>query len=259
MKTARRREYHFMICALLQLSLTACGGGGGGGSGDGSGMASGSSKAGLWVGNGCCYRFDPFPVVGMTDEKGTSRFILLSRHYVGTIGGHQTAYSTCGSCLAGPLADDPYWFQLGPVTPGVSVSGKVTTPGGAGQNPLTSKFGVPFAAVFKQPSSLSDIDDLYTTNFDTGYALTFEIEVTGQLFGTDTNGCVLSGHVLANHPDEDLYDVDLDVSSCGDKNGKYIGNAVALFDESGNKRNRLFLSVSNPAAAIGLTLDRVFF
>jgi hypothetical protein len=93
MKTARRGEYHFTICALLLLSLTACGGGGGGDSGGESGMAACSSKAGLWVGNGCCYRFDPFPVVGMTDEKGVSRFILLSRHYVGKIGGHQTAYS----------------------------------------------------------------------------------------------------------------------------------------------------------------------
>jgi hypothetical protein len=50
-------------------------------------------------------------------------------------------------------------------------------------------------------------------------------------------------------------DAVLDVSGCGDSDGRYTGHMALLADSAGNGTN-LFVSASNAETAIGWHLDR---
>jgi len=213
-----------------------------------------ASVASLFTGNGCCDSLDPFAVIGITADSGDFRFLLHGAHYVGKVGASQTAYMTCSSCLAGPLETDPNDFKLLAVTPRVSARASIKVPNLTPQ-PEAVEFIVPYDQSFERPSSAAAVRGIYTTNLGTGYTLTITIDSSGQVIGNDTNGCILDGLVAASHPTVDHYDVVLDVSACGNSNGRYGGNAALIFDGTGSA-TELFLSASNASAAIGWRLSR---
>jgi len=210
--------------------------------------------AGLWSSNGCCVMSDPFPVTGITSDSGDDRFLLLGTHYVGKMGAAQTAYATCNSCLAGLLEADSHAFKLLAITPRVSVRESIKAPK-LTTRPTTVSFTASYDQSFERPSSTATVQGVYTTNLGTGYTLAIAIDATGQVTGNDTNGCNLAGNVSTSHPAVDYYDVVLDVSTCGNSNGRYNGNAALIFDSTG-RATALFLSASNANAAIGWSLSR---
>ncbi len=213
-----------------------------------------AAVAGLWSGNGCCFRSDPFPVTGITNDSGDYRFLLLGTHYVGKKGATQTAYAMCQSCLAGTPVTDSNNFKLLAITPRVSVRESIKAPKLTTQSE-TVDFTVPYDQQFERPSSAATVQGVYTTNLGTGYTLTIAIDATGQVTGNDTNGCNLAGNVSTSHSASNYYDVVLDVSTCGNSNGRYNGNAALIFDSTG-RATVLFLSASNANAAIGWSLSR---
>ena len=210
--------------------------------------------AGLWSGNGCCIKSDPFPVTGITSDSGDDRFLLLGTHYVGKMGATQTAYATCQSCLAGTPVTDSNDFKLLSILARVSAGASNVAPNLATE-PTTVSFTVPYDQSFERPSATATVQGVYTTNLGTGYTLAIAIDATGQVTGNDTNGCNLAGNVSTSHPAVDYYDVVLDVSTCGNSNGRYNGNAALIFDSTG-RATALFLSASNANAAIGWLLSR---
>ena len=210
--------------------------------------------AGVSIGNGCCNRLALFPVIGITTDSGDDRFLLLDTHYVGKVGAAQTAYATCGSCLAGPLKADTNDFKLLAVTPRASVRASIKASNLTSQ-PETIEFTVPYDESFRWPSSAAAVQGIYTTHLGTGYTLTITIDSAGQIIGNDTNGCGLDGKVSARHPTVGYYDVVLDVNACGTSDGRYGGTAALIVDDTGQAME-LFLSASNTSAAIGWRLSR---
>ena len=100
----------------------------------------------------------------------------------------------------------------------------------------------------ERTSGVAALQGIYTTNLGTGYTLTITVDASGLVTGIDTNGCSLHGQVKD-------YDLALDVSACGESNGRYDGEA-ALISGSTERAPELFLSVSNADAAIGWRLSR---
>jgi hypothetical protein len=188
----------------------------------------------------------------MTGDLGDYRFLLGGKHYVGKLNGASTTYSACYDCLAGGVVSNTLDFKFLGSIASREATISVTTVFASGL--FTSVSDIPFDASFNHASSASLARGVYTMT--TGaYTLTFDIDVVGQLYGSDTNGCILAGRVGTTHPRVDDYDVSVDVTSCGDKNGTYDGSAALLFDASGQATG-LFLSVSNASAAIGWVLSR---
>ena len=212
------------------------------------------TMVGLSIGNGCCDKLDPFPVIGITTDAGDDRFLLLGTHYVGKVGAPQIAYETCSSCLAGRRVADPNDFKLLAVTQRVSARASIRVLNLTPQ-PETVEFTVPYDHSSERPSGAAAVQGTYTTNLGTGYTLTIVIDSAGQVIGNDTNGCSLDGRVSARRPTVDYYDVVLDASACGHSNGRYSGNAALIFDGT-SRATELFLSASNAGSAIGWRLSR---
>ena len=210
--------------------------------------------AGLMIGSGCCNQLEPFPVIGITTGSRDDRFLLLGTHYVGKVGAAQTAYATCSSCLAGALKADPNDFRLLAVMPHASARASIKAPN-LNSQPQTIEFTVPYDQSFDRMASAAAVQGIYTTNLGTGYTLTISVDSAGQAIGNDTNGCSLDGKVSASHPAVSYYDVVLDVNACGKSDGRYVGKAALIFDDTG-RATELFLSASNASAAIGWRLSR---
>jgi hypothetical protein len=176
--------------------------------------------AALWIGDGCCIESETFQVAGLTSDNGDFRFLLPGSHYVGKDGKAMAAFATCDSCLAGKAGTDLRDFKLLRIT----------------------------HQALERPSGVAALQGIFTTNLGTGYTLTINVDASGLVTGIDTNGCSLNGQVKD-------YDLALDVSACGESNGRYDGKA-ALIPGSTERAPELFLSASNADAAIGWRLSR---
>lgn len=213
-----------------------------------------AALAGLWIGDGCCVKSVSFAVAGITNNSGDYRFLFLDMHYVNKRGAEPAAYATCSSCLAGELVTDPYEFKLLSVTPRVAAHESIMA-AGLTARPESIEFSVPYDRGFERPSSVAALQGNYTTNLGTGYTLTITIDAAGNVAGIDTNGCSVQGRVTTSHPKVNYYDLMVDVTNCGDRSGRYDGNAALIFDDTG-RATELFLSTSNATAAIGWRLSR---
>ncbi|MGQ0428742.1 MAG: hypothetical protein ACT4UQ_02260 [Gammaproteobacteria bacterium] len=182
--------------------------------------------AGLWIGEACCVGASSFRVGGVTNDAGDYRFMLLDTHFVGQRDGAPAAYAISRSSLAGGRKTDAPAFAVRDILPGA----------------------------FVRSSGIAHLAGSYTSHLGTGYTLTITIDDTGLVIGSDTNGCRLDGRASIRNPAINGYDVVLDVSACGDRNGRYAGVAAVVSDATGDKAG-LFLSASNAEFAIGWQLD----
>ena len=107
------------------------------------------------------------------------------------------AFATCDSCLAGKAGTDLRDFKLLRIT----------------------------HQALERPSGVAALQGIYTTNLGTGYTLTITVDASGLVAGIDTNGCSLHGQVKD-------YDLALDVSACGESNGRYDGQAALISGSS---------------------------
>ena len=213
-----------------------------------------AALAGLWIGDACCVKSDSFPVIGLTNDSGDYRFLVLGAHYVGKAGSAPAAYATCSSCLAGQLETDRHDFRLFAITPRISAHESINALNSMA-HPEDVVFSVPYDRAFERPSDVAILQGNYTSNLGTGYTLTITIDAASNISGIDTNGCSLQGQVLTSHPGLNNYNVVLDVTNCGNRGGRYHGNAALIFDGSG-RATELYLSASNASAAIGWRLSR---
>ncbi len=176
--------------------------------------------AALWIGDACCIESKSFQVAGLTSDTGDFRILLPGSHYVGKVGKAKARFATYDSYLAGKARTDLHDFKLLRIT----------------------------HQTLERPTGVAALQGVYTTNLGTGYTLTITVDTFGLVTGTDTNGCTLHGQIKD-------YDLALDVSACGDSNGRYDGK-VALIPGSAELATELFLSASKADAAVGWRLSR---
>jgi hypothetical protein len=183
-----------------------------------------AAVAALWMAEACCEGTETITVTGMTDGVGNSRFVMGGRHYVSKAGAAPAAYATCVTCLAGARlteAPPPTLLRVEPV--------------------VTAR-AVPLAGS-------------YTTHLGAGYTLTLTVDAAGEVIGSDTLGCRVNGQVAVRHAAAGGADAVLDVSGCGQSDGRYTGH-MALVAGSAGDGTHLLVSASNAEAAIGWRLDR---
>jgi len=184
-----------------------------------------TAMAGAWVGEACCAGSESFEVAGLTSKAG-QRVLTVGKHWVSAAGKAPLAYSACDDCLAGSRLDKA------PALPAIR---NLTQP-------------------HAQVEAVDSLQGNYTTFLANGYTLSLTIDAKGSLIGADTNGCALHGQAVRSRT-ANLFDVRLDVSSCGVRDGRYAGEA-ALLPVKGDRPAELMVSTSNADAAIGWRLAR---
>lgn len=92
---------------------------------------------------------------------------------------------------------------------------------------------------------------------------TFDIN-SGSLYGTDTDGCVFIGDIVADSwTSAYIYNVSLEIANCPDLdgtelNGNYLGSAgVGDIEEGSNRSDSLLIGVDNGQQAIMLMLEKI--
>ena len=80
------------------------------------------------------------------------------------------------------------------------------------------------------------------------------VDANGALSGSDTNGCLLQGHVSVARG-ASVAEVTHAVTGCGMRDGRYRGLAAALVDRTTGAQ-ALLLATSNTDSAIGWRLTR---
>jgi len=108
---------------------------------------------------------------------------------------------------------------------------------------------------YETESSLDKTTGIWTFSGDAGYTVTLTIEFDGDIFGSDTNGCVYSGLISVLDGNYNAYRAVVLISECGLVNDEYNGLAF-LSDFDGGVLNRLTLSVSNDVIAFVPILDK---
>jgi hypothetical protein len=85
--------------------------------------------------------------------------------------------------------------------------------------------------------------------------MTLDIDGFGVVFGTDTGRCLYAGRFEIIDPDFNVYGLVIDVSSCGDANGRYRGLGSLLEDALG-RPDLLTLAADNGDLALNASLVR---
>jgi hypothetical protein len=181
------------------------------------------TAAGLWSGEACCVDSNAVGVTGMTTDAGEFRFLFAGRHFIKQRGVATVAYASCADCLAGDELTD--WPAVDRLT------------------------------VTRQSSQPAPLEGSYTTQLGSGYTLTLSVDATGEVIGSDTNGCRLNGRATRARATDKAYTVDLAVNGCGQRDGRYRGYAASFAGDSG-QAPELFLSAASDDAAIGWRLVR---
>lgn len=181
------------------------------------------AAAALWTGEVCCVDAASVAVSGVMSDSNELRFAVLGRHYVWKRGEEPVAFATCADCLAGERLEDA---------------------------PVLSRI-----AIEQTASSTTSIEGSYTTQLSSGYTLTLTVDSAGEVIGSDSNGCQLNGRLTMRRPAAKVPDLSLDVSGCGERDGRYAGQLALMAGDSGQSPE-LFVSASNADAAIGWRLVR---
>jgi hypothetical protein len=103
-----------------------------------------------------------------------------------------------------------------------TTSGHHTGSGDAGA------FNMAMSPMWERAASLSTVAGVFTRTTSNGYAMTMAIDTHGQVTGSDSKGCVFNGTVTVPDSQHNMYDVDVDVSSCGTLDGHYAGMGALL-------------------------------
>jgi len=242
-----RTNVHFLnaLAALgVTLAMAGCGGSSSGGesaapigagtspppagpTGDGS---SAPTTPGIWKGTiSSTATGQTSGVVAMTDQAGHSLWASTDgRIWSGQLPlrGEQFHAEFVGQMSDG--AQFPDGTRRGPSSmtfehhSGVEAHGRYTGNGDSGT------FNMSLSPMWNAPASLGSVAGSYMRTTSNGYAMTINVDGRGQLSGSDSHGCLLSGSVTVPDPAHNLYRIDAEVSSCGTLDGHYQGMGMLL-------------------------------
>jgi hypothetical protein len=242
MKTLRTSL--FLIACIF---LSACGGGG---SSSGPVVAAPSAVAtGVWQGTITENSVGTFSVIGLI-YGNELRFISADAGvlYEGTItisGTGFTGTTTNIDINGGVISTSTL---TGTISTASSISGTFTSSDGG-----SGSFSLAYDPITARGASLATTDDNWTAT-DGIYTMTLSIDATGQLTGSDTDGCVFNGSVSVLDPAVNIYGIDVTATSCGAFDGTFAGYGVVGDTVVAN--DTLTFVVSNASHVIVGELDR---
>ena len=200
--------------------------------------------------------------IGIVSEDFDAQFpVLLSSqlHYAGRV-------SVNGTALGGALTEYRGAFRNFTGVNGVSsvdlngealtadeLSASYTGATGSGQVELD------YSTIYEAGSSLDSTAGIWSFGeaFLGGgaYAVTVDIDATGPLFGSDSDGCVFSGRIRIIDDRYNAYGASVSIDNCGNFDGDYDGLAF-LSDQNPGRLNLLTISVSNDVFAFVTVFEK---
>ena len=98
--------------------------------------------------------------------------------------------------------------------------------------------------IYNRPSSLASWEGAWVAIEDGESVSSMTVDGEGALLRQDTDGCTASGILSIVDPERNLYDVVMDVSLCGDDDGRHAGFGFLGDAASGGENNRGVLIVT---------------
>jgi len=119
-------------------------------------------------------------------------------------------------------------------------------------------FSLDYSARYERASSLDQTSGIWTFDMSSAsgavYNVTLDIDPDGQLFGTDTNGCVYSGALSIIDSRYNAYKVIVSMSLCAPVDGEYTG--LAYRGDFAEGSTQLFLFFANGRYAFSTILSQ---
>ena len=218
------------------------------------------SPAGVYNGSFTSTVTDPSPArqaIGFISEDFDGHFLLADQHYAGIV-------AVDGIALSGSLVE--YRGRQG-VFIGfdgrstISLDGEVDQRAGAsgtyaGEN-AAGRFGLTYNSVYEEGSSLDQLLGLtsYNESSSSGavYTMTLQLDDNGELFGSDTSGCIFNGRLSIIDDRYSVYRAAVTVSACGEVDGDYNGLA---FHAGTTAPDVLYLGTDSGQFAFRIALGR---
>ena len=207
----------------------------------------------LFAGEACCVDAESIDVTLLAADSGEFRLLARGMQVIGEAGKRPVAFGAGDSLAGARLADARALKALALTTQGMARGTILVKDRAAASRRLD--FALPRDRSFDRRASLGSLAGIYTTSLASGYAFTLTIDRSGEVFGSDSRGCMVRGVATTPRTGQALPRVALSVSACGSSNGRYQGS-VAPVGGSAARPAGLFLSASNEDSAIGWRLAR---
>lgn len=241
------------LAFIVAFLLTACGGGGGGGGSSSSGDepdVSASQVDGLYLGQGNEAGFGTFTIVALVKDGLLQAISDTGVLYSGSLNLQESRKFSSSLVLYDEYDSMRYGTasMSGNYVGRDSISGDYSASTGA-----TGSVSLSYVPeIYERPASLDLVSGSWrVNNLSTPTTVTFD--QNGDIFGTDSNGCVFSGGVTIPDKSRNLYKVNLRIESCGEYNGAYSGLG-SLVSESGSED--FIIIAANSNHGFGLDLIR---
>lgn len=164
---------------------------------------------------------------GIVSEGFDAQFLVANEHYAGFV-------AVSGMSLSGTFTE--YSGRQGAFvgfdgTSTISLDGEVTERDGMSGTYTgdvdEGRFALTYNAAYEEGSSLDRLSGIWSySEASSGgavYTITLEFDDGGQLFGTDTAGCVFSGQMTIIDARYAAYRATVNVSTCAEADGDYTG------------------------------------
>jgi hypothetical protein len=237
-----------LALAIVVFTLTACGGGGGGGDDS----VSDVRPSGIWLGTG-----GSAGSVGIITEANDLFFIntnfnSLTSGRVTTVSGNDVSgngrsYATIGNVFPdGTTIDDGTFTST--IVERQSFTGTFSSDLGS------SAFTYSYSPFYDRDSSLSAVSGNWSgTDFSGVFTVT--IDSNGKIQGSNSDGCIYSGHIGLIDSSYNAYSLSITIFDCGSFDAMYSG--VASLDDTSIANDTLVTAVSTPTTALVLPLNRL--
>ena len=219
------------------------------------------SPSGLYQGAFTSTATQPSPsreTTGIISEELDAQFLLSSQHYAGSV-------VVVDTSLTGELTE--YRGKRG-VFLGFDGISTITLDGDVSErdgifgtyvgDDDQGRFAFSYESLYEDGSSLDLLSGIWSFNQASAgggiYTITIDLDADGQLFGSDTAGCVFSGRMGIIDDRYSSYRVAVSVSSCGEVDGDYSGLAFNAPVASGS---RLYIGADNGFFAFANLFDRL--
>ncbi|WP_298833356.1 hypothetical protein [uncultured Piscinibacter sp.] len=207
----------------LLLAVAGCGGGGS----DPVVLPPGHFTQGIWRGSAVLDGQDLGLVVGMIAASGQANLILFAgdSQLRGNVESDGAALDTAfsGLSLFGVSGDfsERYEVDGGTVAAGASLTAELT--GSLSGRPLT--LDLQYDTRYERPASFGVMAGVWRRELD-GHFLEWQIDASGLLAGTDSNGCAYAGQVTIPDPTRNLYRMSYQITGCYSSALQVDGQAV---------------------------------
>ena len=190
------------------------------------------SPSGIYTGSFTSTVTQPSPArqtIGAVSEDFDAHFLLAQQHYAGNL-------LVEGASLSGVLIeyDGRQGIFVGFAgSTALSIGGEVNARDGMfgtyTGDAAEGRFALTYNAAYEEGAPLEALSGIWSYNESSSgggvYTVTVEIDGNGQLFATDTAGCVFNGQLTVIDDRYSAYRVVVEVSACGEVNGNYSGLA----------------------------------